>query len=216
MRQLSTTIIFLLSCFISVGQNKTVSIPISLNSDTTYWYKWLQKYSSSKGLSDLSKNADSLHFRITTLSQAVDVWTNDYKNFKGIVTVFIKCVSSQQVETNKTISIRIDTSIARKIYDLVKDNNIFTIPTDEKINGWSQGFDGIEVLIEYSTPNFYSFKQYWTPCVFKDIKEAQAIDTTQRQVWQLVSNLHLPKYHLNKGCEFEHSGITGVPIKNKN
>jgi hypothetical protein len=216
MRQLSTTIIFLLSFFISVGQNKTVSVPLDFNGDTTHWYKWIQKYTSKNGLEDLSKNTDSLHFRISTMSQAIDIWTNDYKTFRGKVTVFIKCTNSKQLETYKTISINVDTLIARKIYNLANDNSIFTVPTDNKISGWSQGFDGIEVLIEYSTHNFYSFKQYWTPSVFKDIKEAQAIDTTQRGAWQLVSNLHLLKYRLDKGCVFEHDGIAGVPIKKEN
>jgi len=216
MRQLSTTIIFLLAFLISVGQNKTGSVPFDFNGDTTHWYKWLQKYTFKNGLPDLSKSTDSLHFRITTLSQAIDVWTNDYKTFKGTTTAFIKCTNSKQLETNKTISVTIDTSIARKIYNLVSNNNTFDIPTDDKITGWSQGFDGIEILIEYSTPYFYSFKQYWSPSAFKDIKEAQIIDTTQRQAWQLVSNLRLPKYTLNKGCVFEHDGIVGVPIKRKN
>jgi hypothetical protein len=213
MRKSSITIILLFCYFLSIGQNKVLSIPISSKGDTTNWYKWIQKYTCDNGLQDLTVSKDSLHFRVSTVSETVDVWTNDYKAFKGTITAFIKCSKSNQPETFKTYSKPIDDSTAKRIYQIVNSNQIFEIPTDKEITGWNQGFDGIEILIEHSTPTLYDFKEYWTPSMFPEIKDAKIIDTVQRQVWTILYKIKFSTNLLSNGCTYLYNGVPGIPIK---
>ena len=214
MRQFTITTILLLSYLCSAGQTKSVNIPINSVSDTSYWFKRLEKYTFDKKLPDLVKNLDSVHLRISTIEEAVDVWTNDFKDFKGTVTAFVKC-GKYQAYNYTTISKPIDNKTASQIFQLLNRDEILVIPTDNKIKGWGQGFDGTETLIEYSTPQLYYFKEYWSPYGFKEIKEAQLIDTTQKQVWTLIHDIHFSNSLLLNGCVFETNGVKGILIKNK-
>ncbi|RYE25369.1 MAG: hypothetical protein EOP45_04860 [Sphingobacteriaceae bacterium] len=196
----------------STGQKKFVNIPINSVGDTSYWFKRLNKYTDDKKLFDLTKNLDSVHLRISTITEAVDVWTNDYKNFKGEVTAFVKC-GKDQSQSYTTVSKSIDTNTAAQIFRVLNNDEILAIPTDNKIKGWGLGFDGTETLIEYSTPKHYSFKEYWSPYVFKEIKEAQLIDTTEKQVWALIRGINFSDSLLSNGCAFETNGVKGILIK---
>jgi hypothetical protein len=161
------------------GQTKQISIPMYGMSDTTLWYKWQQKSFEQIGLPNLATSKDSLHFRFSTETQAVDIWTADYKTFYGTFSNFTtsedndKHPKPSKFYSNKT---SLDTAISRKIYDIFRELSIFEIPTDASIKGWFPGNDGDEYVIEYSTPAKYSFKTYWTPSEYKDkIKEAELI-----------------------------------------
>lgn len=214
MRQFTITTILLLSYLYSAGQTKSVNIPINSVGDTSYWFKRLEKFTYDKKLLDLTKNSDIVHFRISTIEEAVDVWTNDFKDFKGTITAFVKC-GKDPVYSYTTISKFIDTKTASQIFKFLNKDEILAIPTDNKIKGWGQGFDGTETLIEYSTPQLYCFKEYWSPYVFKEIKEAQLIDTTEKQVWTLIHDVHFSDSLLSNGCVFETNGVKGILIKTK-
>lgn len=183
--------------------------------DTSYWFKRLKKYTSDKKLSDLTRNSDRVHLRISTITEAVDVWTNNNKKFEGAFTAFIDC-GKDRSQNYTTVSKPLDNNTASKIFQILNSNKILVIPTDNKIAGWGQnGLDGTETLIEYSTPKDYYFKEYWSPYLFKELKEAQLIDTTEKQIWSLIHNKHFPNSLLSKGCVFETNGIQGIIIKPK-
>jgi len=64
---------------------------------------------------------------------------------------------------------------------------VFQIQTDDSIQGWIQGKDGDEYMFEYATPHYYSFKQYWMPMAYGDIKEAVIINTIIKQLSQILN-----------------------------
>jgi hypothetical protein len=71
--------------------------------------------------------------------------------------------------------ITLDKGQAREAYNLIIEYSILTIPSEEKIKGWSQGKDGVTYLIEISTTNSYEFKSYWTPTAQDSLVEAKKI-----------------------------------------
>jgi hypothetical protein len=54
-------------------------------SDISFWFALKQKDVARIGLPDLTKSADSLHFRYWMENQAVDIWTTFGSTFSGII-----------------------------------------------------------------------------------------------------------------------------------
>ena len=103
------------------------------------------------------------------------------------------------------------------VFNIVDRLSIVSIPTDDKVNGWTQGFDGEEFLIETSSPKKYDFKTYWTPRIFADtLKEAKQIQTfvdylyTDFKIYNYYQKLKLPE------GSYQRNGIQGIQIKTTN
>ena len=189
-------------------QVKTVDIPVYKNGVQTFWYKWQQKIVAEVGLSDLTKSTDSLHFRFATDTQIIDIRTNDFKKFDGVVYNFTKKYDSKNSNYDTTSVFmnkkKLKQAAAQEIYTVFKNKSIFEIPSEEKIPGWGMVLDGEIYIIEYSTPSQYSMKTYGTPDMFRHrIKEANTIyalagqlklDLGLRDSFQKFIN------HLPKGC----------------
>lgn len=143
--------------------------------DSLHWFRWYQKRISKAGLDDLTQTRDSLHFRLFTERQAIDIWTSDYQTFDGTLTNFTRRVDEHKDRRkgnsdgyyNETI--KLDTIKAREIFELFQSRAILYMPPQDSISGWGSGLDGITYSVEYSTPGYYSIKNYWTPGVYKDI-----------------------------------------------
>jgi hypothetical protein len=138
-----------------------------LSGDTTFWGKLQDEKCGKLKLQNLISSTDNFHFRFWTDEQAMDIWTTDGITFNGMVTSYTNSYSYNEKKKvqkpSQTYSkqIYLDTAISRKAFDLTK--HIAKIPTDKLINGWTQGFDGLEYVFETSTPTTYSFRTYWTP-----------------------------------------------------
>jgi hypothetical protein len=187
----SLTFIFLLTFgHFCNGQTKNSSIPTFNNGEVSFWFKYQQDNFQKSKLENLQTNVDSLHFRLSTQHQAIDIWTNDNIIFYGSLTSFTTDYDPEKhkkdnPKPDKFYSIKssIDTFTAKKIYDLFNEQSIFDIPSGEKINGWNLGTDGEEFIIEHSTKTNYSFKEYWTPSVHRNkLKEAMLIDNLTKEI----------------------------------
>lgn len=208
--------------------NKKVSIPIFKNyknePDTSVWFKWKYALIKQINLKDLQTTSDSFHFRFWSDAQAVDIWTLDHSVYFGTITNYAQRYNSHLIpkgvyKIDRTVSnqISIDTAKAREIFRTIETLSIISIPSDNKISGWGNGFDGEEFLIETSTPNEYNFKEYWTPRLFADLlKEARQI---QAFVNFLFNDFKLYRYYeklkLPEGC-YRRNGIQGIQIKSQN
>lgn len=161
------TLTYLLFIFTTYIYGQKVKV---LSGDTAFWYKLQHQKMEILGLKQLSESSDSFRFRFWTDKQVVDIWTTSGLNYDAIVTSYTNSYEPYDDEKKKKKSpvnyqsqFRIDTSIARKAFELTKSIDI--IPTDKFIKNWKQGFDGIEYIVEVTTPSTYSFKTYWTPTV---------------------------------------------------
>ncbi|MBI3235948.1 MAG: hypothetical protein HYZ42_18260 [Bacteroidetes bacterium] len=130
-----------------------------------------------------------MHFRFWTETQVIDIWTNDFINFNGQLinfTTSVKSKNNHEVFYSEIVAFK--QSKTDSIYRAFDENSIFKIPNQEDIPGWKSGLDGSIYLIEYSSKNEYSFKSYWTPTSFLEIKEAGVL---QSLITYLFSNLTL-------------------------
>jgi hypothetical protein len=188
MKSLLFTFLFILltlSSITSFGQTKIYDE----QSDTSFWYGLKKNDAQRIGLVDLKKSSDSLHFRYWMENQAIDIWTSDYITFYGLISNHTDKIDTRSSRMNKRKPDKfyynkapIDTLTAKKVYELFEEKGIFKIPSDNKIKGWNQGFDGEEFLIEISTKESYSFKKYWTPSASKNILEAVAVDDVSNEL----------------------------------
>ncbi len=175
---------FIQSMFAFCQSKKTVEIETQTNGDTTFWYKWYSGRCESLKMSKTMNETLPFHFRFWQNGQVVDIWFGDNKIVEGQLINYIKKLNPKKNDSEnpgdeKMISsrIKLDTSQARAVYNLVLSSGIQSIPTDEKIKGWAQGLDGTTYLMETSTPDAYRFKSYWTPSAQHGLPEAQLIQS---------------------------------------
>ena len=214
---------FIFSVYGQTG--KVVTIPTYKNYknevDTTLWFKWKYDLAKQINLKNLQTSTDNFHFRFWTDIQALDLWTIDHNLYFGTVTNYAqryddKLLQKGIYKVDKIYSnqITIDSSKARLIFNVIDRNSIVNIPTDDKINGWRQGFDGEEFLIETSSQKQYDFKTYWSPRMFADtLKQAKQIQTlvdylfTDFKIYDYYQKLKLPEGN------YKRNGIQGIQIK---
>jgi hypothetical protein len=58
-------------------QEKTLELPVNINGDTSYWYKWMQGVEVTQGLKNLKTSSNNIWVRISTVAQTIDIWSND-------------------------------------------------------------------------------------------------------------------------------------------
>lgn len=129
--------------------------------DTTYWYAYQKKILTNVKLDNLSKSENLYSFRISTTNTILDIWTEDGIKYLGRQTFFTSTIDENPKKIEyifKTETITEDT--ANLIYQLIIDYNIQTLPIQDSIKGWRNGFDGEIYLIEFSNVKSYSFKSY--------------------------------------------------------
>jgi hypothetical protein len=174
----------------SFGQSKTIQI-----SGNEFWYSRTKELASVFYLKDITTFSEPFHFRFWTETQAIDIWTPNNKTYQGKIIHYASEVREDKQDTIERIHshiINIDTSTARKIYQYVMQQQLFTIPTQDSIKDWGYGFDGTTYFVEYSTPSLYSFKDYWLPEI-QPLKEAKVI----------VNVLHFLQQTLNMDTDWD-------------
>jgi hypothetical protein len=179
---------------VSVYKKKHVDIPLYKDGDTSVMYRYEQGKAKQLGLPDLITSRDTFHFRFWANGQAVEIWSQDYKTFNGRVTNFTESYEEFDMKKqkqppstmffNQTV---LDSSASRKVFELT--NAVISIPQQDSIEGWYNGFDGETYVFETSTSSFYSFKDYWTPSAYVDklpeAKQVQSFADTLRVLLNL-------------------------------
>lgn len=163
-------------------------------SDTAFWYGLKAQDAARIGLADLMISTDSLHFRYWMENQAIDVWTNDFVHFDGIISNHTDKVESTSntglpATTPKFYSskTRLSEAEARNIFELFERAKVFHLRTDKGIENWQHGFDGAEYLLEYATGSTYSFKAYWTPSAQQGVPEADTLLALNQRLGQIIN-----------------------------
>ncbi len=169
---------------------------------------------------DLTICNDKFRFRISTIRQTIEIWTNDYLHFEGRLINYAETTKSAPKKYYRQSTV-IDSSLASKIYKLCITKKVFQIPTNDSIAGWVDGMDGGYSEIEYSLNNKYSHKKYWAPENFPNIPEAVIINDVYTEI-QTILEIHREWsyfiFMLPEVC-FLFDGYTGYCItkdENKN
>lgn len=219
-------IFFIAPAYSQLG--KTIDIPTYPNysnkPDTSLWYKSKCDLENRINLKDLLYYTDTFHFRFWTDNQAIDIWTSNYTRYFGMVTNFAqryddKLLRKGVYKIGKVYSnqVMLDSTKVKQVIDKLNELSIVAVPSDNKIAGWASGLDGVEFLIETSTPNEYIFKTYWSPKVFADtLKEARQIqafvDFLQNdfKMYMYYEKLKLP------AGSYQSNGMRSIRIRTKN
>ena len=179
---------FLLS-LILFGQSKSFITPKYLNGKPILKDSLIYVSDKELRVFDLTDGSDSFHIRFSTETEALDIWTYDYQRFYGKILLFLK---THEIKPDRYYNrlIPIDTTTAKKIYNVFKEYSILDIPTEDSIKGWLPVLDGDLYKIEYSKPRIYRFKQYWTPSELDTTREAKAISALLTHLPEII-NMHV-------------------------
>lgn len=175
----------------------------------TFYREWLRKYTTNPDFIDVEKSSNSLVFRISSLTKAVTIITDDRNNFSGTFTRYVSCPDNKFDSYSK----KINSKVSEKIYAILISNSVFNIPSDNEIPGWSAGFAGREVLIEKKENGIYSINEYWTPEIFPDIPEAKIINIIDKEIFELLRDYEFSEDLLLKDCEYAYNGLKGIKIQ---
>ena len=174
------TITAVLICCSALGQGKMSYNTRKPDGDSTFWFKYQTAIARKLSLPHLDTSSKAEYVRIWTNKQAIDLWREAGGEFSGMLTTWTDEYAPYNEEpTNRTFikSKELSGDSLRLLRELLTSSGILTLPTDDSIGGWQQGFDGITYIIEHSTKDNYSFKTYWTPKAQDSLKEATQVQS---------------------------------------
>ncbi|MFD1466859.1 hypothetical protein ACFQ48_01385 [Hymenobacter caeli] len=173
-----------------IGQAKRIHLPnYRLADSTNYWQQWAKSNECKVGLEPLEKSPHPFHFRISsTGGEIIEIWQQS-ETFQGTFTEWVKDADNdlRPFERFYFQHYALDTSQAVAISELIKNSAILQLPSDESIKGWQQGFDGVEIVIQYSDNKNYYLKNYWTPSSQNGLAEAQLVQQFQSKLLELAN-----------------------------
>ncbi|TCC87356.1 hypothetical protein EZ428_21915 [Pedobacter frigiditerrae] len=171
MKKLQTTLLlFLLSFQIAFSQIKKIE------GDTAYWFKSNKEFQKTLNLKDLEKSPDEFNFRFRNHGQIIEI-TKDSSSINGNITNYIYHKKKANRDKTDTLFSKITLSPeqAKSVYNIILNSRILNLPSDNKIEDWKKGADGITYTIEHSDKKTYWLKSYWTPTSQGSIPEALII-----------------------------------------
>lgn len=185
-----------------------------IKGDTAYWYKRNIEFQKSLDLKNFKKSQDEFNFRFWNQGQIIEISKNS-SVINGLIVNYIYHTKKPNKSERKTLTSKIllTSQQSKNIYDIVMNSKILELPSDENIEKWSQGMDGITYIIEHSDNKSYWIKNYWTPTSQDSIPEAIIVldlvkklsDTLNlKDVYKSFKNT-LPK----KGC-YSSGGMTNM------
>lgn len=110
-------------------------------------------------------------------------------------------------------------SQVKEILQLADSLKINNIPSDNQIEKWRSGFDGITYKFEIKNKNSYSFKYYWTPTSQEKFEESDKINFFITKIDKIIKYLEnsekfrkeIPYFSWTK----DGVGWTAVTVLNK-
>jgi hypothetical protein len=204
---MKTLLLYLIiSCQVlgAFGQIRTRHFPKKQPNDTTsFWYNWARKNEQQAGLNKIENSPYSFHFRLSlTGGEIIDVWKQD-SSFQGCLTLWVRDNDERQWENPGIYSqsYKFSTNQAAEIGELIRNSGILKLPSEESIDGWLQGFDGEEIVVQYSGDKAYHLKNYWTPSAQRDLPEALLVQQFRRKALELA-NLPIVKKSFQAAIPF--------------
>ena len=134
---------------------------IDYKGDTTSNYSISKHDANQYGLNDLKLSGMKRHFRFWTTDHVVEIWSADGISYLGNIMDFI-----YSYKKKRSLILKRDTIASSDIQQIIDSYNLLkidTISTDKKIANYIFGNDGGDLIIESTTPETYSHKEYWEP-----------------------------------------------------
>lgn len=160
-------------------------IPLSKDSDTTYWSGYVNRELKEFDISPI-KNNSGYTFRLSSYGSIIEIQKLNQSYF-GAITYFVNEVDDSRDDKRifkKTYNIK--TSEVEKLFSLIDSTQIKQIPSDKFIKNWEHGFDGITYFFEFKNDSEYSFKNYWTP-TSQNIAEAAKVQNFIDNFYKIIN-----------------------------
>lgn len=204
-----------------------------IEGDTSFVQQWSNDLQKTLELKDFKHSTDEFNFRFWNLGQIIEI-SRDSSGMNGSITNYIyhtKRVNSNEREI-LLHKIKLYPEQLQDIYTIIKNSEIVNLPSQNKLENWKLGADGITYIFEYSDKNNYTLKSYWTPTVQDSIPEAIIIlnlveklnNKLNLQVTYTKFRDDLPKKgcynsggmsincYLSSTLELGYSGATKLPL----
>lgn len=174
--------IFLLAANLTFAQERQ----LTADSDTSFWFNWRTELNGELGLVTIDKSTKEFEFRFWDGYKVVRLWKSE-DELKSEVIFFLREFKKRKNSYKNEgrlyhYSQQLSEKTAVAINNLLEDFKILDLPADNKIEGWTKGLDGVTYIIESSMPSSFSFKSYWTPTSFPDLREARFLQYFIEQV----------------------------------
>jgi len=177
-------------------------------------YEQNMKLQKTLDLKNFEQSDDEFNFRFRNFGQVIEI-SKDDSIYSGTITNFIYHIKRANRSETETLSNKIELSSkqAEAIYNIVIKSKIINIPTDDEIENWQRGADGITYIVEHADKDTYWLKSYWSPKAKDSIPEAVIVanlvnnitDTLNLQETYSTFKNTLPK----RGC-YNSGGITYI------
>ena len=205
MRALFLCLVMLCWLLPAFGQSPTSPLPKEQFSDTTsFWYKWAREREKQIDIQPIQASTHPFHFRLSgTGGMILDVWQQD-NQFQGSLTMWVKQVDDALGKLERIYSqqYKLSPSQAATIGQLIKKSGIIELPSEEHIQGWEQGLDGVEIVVQYIDNTIYRLKNYWTPSAQKELAEALLVQQFDTKAFELA-NTKLVRTNFQSGIPFQ-------------
>jgi hypothetical protein len=164
-----------------IAQNRVLHLKTYEDGDLSIWYKVRMEIVSQTELDSIQNTKHRWYFRFWTPNQAIDLWEETTGNIRGKLTSWTKehVDRTEEEPTNRIFyeNKALDSIQIRQLIALIDSTQIKTIPDEDDIKNWSQGFDGITYIVETANSKDYFFKTYWTPKSQGSLREAKVVQT---------------------------------------
>ena len=218
-------LLFILSFQFAFSQTKKIE------GDTTYIFKWNKGHQKTLGLKEFEKSTDEFNFRFWNHGQVIEI-TKNSSAINGTLTNYIYHTEKKNKRDTLSNKIILSSEQAKNIYNIIQNSEILNLQSDNKIENWKRGVDGITYIIEHSDKNNYWFKNYWTPSIQDSIPEALIVinlvrnisDTLKLQETYTRFENDLPRKgcytsgglvqfcYISNSLELGYSGATKLPL----
>ena len=165
MKKIKIAILLILTIIQNVNSQDKV-----IKGDTAFWYKRGVELNKVLNKADFSASQADFSFRFRNQGQIVEIFKTNNK-IHGELTNYIFHSINKRSETLHQ-EIQLDSLKALEIYEIIQKSGIINLQSDNKIDSWSGGCDGVTYIIEHSDKKEYWFKTYWTPSAQDSIPES--------------------------------------------
>lgn len=205
------TFILTLQIFYCNAQVNTANIPTYRDGDTTLWYGWKMELVDELKPDNLLTSPE-FRFRFWTDNQLVDL-----ANESASVICYEREYRENDWKREKKRRLhtkRFDLSQADfdRLHELLNSSGILELPSEEDIEGWVEGLDGITYTVELAINSEYHFRTYWTPSVQLELAEAKLVFdfvNDLKELLQLQTKYDQFFAELPKGC-YNNGDITVI------
>ncbi|KOS04885.1 hypothetical protein AM493_01630 [Flavobacterium akiainvivens] len=153
------------------------------DSDTALSVTYKNQRIAQFGFEPIETSRADYAVRLSWYGTRIEAYRNLGQSW-GFVTLIADEIEESRTERKFWMQFSLPPEVADEIISLTDGSGLESVPSQNKIKGWKDGFDGRTYIIETKNEGQYSFKTYWSP-ELQDVPEAKIIN----QYTELVRTL---------------------------